>query len=96
MARRGEEMVAVLQQIADQELTGTSQRALRQAIREIENRDILLEVMGDFIESEYRAEFEETLDLDTQDLYREHFELDHDDTEAFDWPAPNGREWEED
>lgn len=93
MSRRGEEMTVSLHRIADEELTGRSQAVLREAINEIEKRDALLEVMGDFIESEYRAEFEETLDEEMQDLYRDFYELDHDERVEFDWPGVNGQEW---
>jgi hypothetical protein len=69
------------------------------AMATLEIQAILGQAMHEFIESEYRGEFEETLDFGTQELYREHFELSHNDADfedAYDLLGETAEEFGED
>jgi hypothetical protein len=81
--QQGAELVQDLRSIMNDQLDEDAQEIIERAIVGIELRDELLDTMNTFIESEYRAEFEETISEDEQEQYREFFELSSGD-EA--WP----------
>lgn len=75
MARDEQPLSEDLREMAERAVDERMSKPLHLAADRAEAQERLLAAMHEFIESEYRAEFEETLDYDTQELYREQFGL---------------------
>jgi hypothetical protein len=68
-----DELREIAHSTADQRYT----RPLHSLADRVEDLERLADAMQDFIEAEYRADFEDTLDYDMQEMYRSHFGLSH-------------------
>jgi hypothetical protein len=80
----GQELIDKLESILD-EVDGDVRAVVQEAIDGIALRNDLMATMNEFIESEYRGEFEDTLDHSTQEQYRDFFELDVRESDDFLW-----------